>query len=101
LAAPLSGLLSANLSAVIASSGDRHRTVQVNIMVTLHPSEEAFFFVQDAAEAAAEATVNRLPQGKGTVAALCIGTAVAGVAYVVTRPRVKKAVKELLGLTKD
>ena len=69
-------------------------------MVTLHPSEEAFFFVQDAAEAAAEATV-RLPQGKGTVAALCIGTAVAGVAYVVTRPRVKKAVKELLGLTKD
>jgi hypothetical protein len=70
-------------------------------MVTLHPSEEAFFFVQDAAEAAAEATVNRLPQGKGTVAALCIGTAVAGVAYVVTRPRVKKAVKELLGLTKD
>jgi|TARA_R110000868_G_scaffold294832_3_gene555309 hypothetical protein len=70
-------------------------------MVTLHPSEEAFFFVQDAAEAAAEATVNRLPQGKGTIAALCIGTAVASVAYVVTRPRVKKAVKELLGLTKD
>jgi uncharacterized protein (UPF0264 family) len=70
-------------------------------VVNLYPSDEAFFMVEEAAEAAAQATVNRMPSGKGTVAALCIGTAVAGVAYVVTRPRVKRAVKELLGLTKS
>lgn len=57
--------------------------------------------VEEAAEAAAQATVNRLPQGKGTVAALCITAAVGSVAYIVTRPRVKKAVKELLGLAKS
>lgn len=70
-------------------------------MINFYPTEEAFFMVEEAAEAAAQATVDRLPQGKGAVAALCIGTAVAGVAYVVTRPRVKKAVKELLGLAKS
>jgi uncharacterized protein (UPF0264 family) len=70
-------------------------------VINLYPTEEAFFMVEEAAEAAAQATVDRMPQGKGTVAALCIGAAVTGVAYVVTRPRVKKAVKELLGLTKS
>jgi len=58
-------------------------------------SEETFFMVEEAAEAAAHAAVNRLQGSKTHIAVAALAVAVAGVAYVATRPRVKRAVAEL------
>jgi ribosomal protein L23 len=64
-------------------------------MVQLYPSDHPFFMVEEAAEAAAEAAVSRMHSSKTQLAAAAFAVAVAGVAYVATRPRVKNAVAEL------
>ena len=65
-------------------------------MFTIYP-EDAFF----AAETAAEATAQAVSQAKFNmdskhlVAKATIAAVIAGVAYLATRPRVKRAVAEL------
>ncbi len=70
-------------------------TAQQENPVPNFPSEETFFMVEEAAEAAAHAAVNRLQGSKTHIAVAALAVAVAGVAYVATRPRVKRAVAEL------
>jgi hypothetical protein len=53
------------------------------------------FMVEEVAEAAAESAVSRLHNPKAQLATAAFAVAVAGVAYVATRPRVKRAVAEL------
>jgi hypothetical protein len=67
----------------------------VTTVVQFYPSEDTFFMVEEAAEAAAEAAVNRMHSSKAQLATAAFAVAVAGVAYVATRPRVRRAVAEL------
>jgi hypothetical protein len=64
-----------------------------NPVVHLYPTD--MFVVENAAETVAQSTVDRIINSKAPLAAAAFAVTLGGVAYIATRPRVKKAVSEL------